>query len=557
MLTHIYIKNFAIVDTLEIDFTHGLSVLTGETGAGKSLWIDAINLALGQRADTSWIRPGADRSEISVTFTVDTLPRAMAWLKAHAFDEEGHECILRRIITRQGSSRSTINGSPVPLQRIREFAEHLIQIHGQHQQQLLFQPDRQRQTLDEFINNPSLLKSVRNVYKQWRLTHKEIKQLLDASHNKTQEIEFLQYQLDELDALSLKDGEWQHLSRQHQQLHNAKNLLEQLNHAIELTVENEPLCAAQLIQQALHRLNDIKLDDPQLASIRELLNTAAIHIDEAGNALEAYRNNVDLTCANPDEIEARLSLIYDVARKHHCSPENLQDVQHSLNSKLESLQHIDTQLGALTLLNAQLEETYQTLATKLTQQRQQAAQKLEKSVSQSMRKMDIQDAEFHVELQTLNEVPTPNGNEKITFLVQTNAGQGISPLQKIASGGEISRIILALYVLTASTEQTPTLVFDEVDVGISGKTAAIVGQLLRELGSKAQVLCITHLPQVAANGHHHYKVIKQSDGKVTKTFIEKLTEAQRVDEIARLLGGTKITKQSRLHASELLSLAEH
>lgn len=554
MLTHIFIKNFAIVDTLEIDFTQGLSVLTGETGAGKSLWVDAINLALGQRADSQWIRPGCDKTEITVTFDVSQLKAAQLWLKQEALDNEEQQCILRRIVATNGNSRSTVNGTPLPLQRIKELADLLIQVHSQHQQQHLLQQHHQRAILDTYAQNDALLKSIQTVYTQWKITRDEISLLLGSSQNKAQEIEFLKYQLNELSALDLKAGEWQTLSHQHQQLHNAKHLLQQLNQAIALTVEDEEISASQLLSQAIHEVDMIKIDDSQLSTIRELLNTAAIHLTEAGNELQAYRNGFDNLSLNPQEIESRLSIIYDIARKHHCNPEDLCELHNSLQHKLDELVGVDEKVAALQLHQSQLETKYHELAKRLTTARQKAASRLEKAVTKSMQQMDIQDGSFHVNFETLDTTPTAYGNEKICFQVQTNAGQGIQPLTKIASGGEISRISLALHVLTASQEQTPTLVFDEVDVGISGKTAATVGQLLRELGHKAQVLCITHLPQVAANGHHHYKVTKQSDGKSTTTHILNLDEKQRVDEIARLLGGAKVTQQSRLHATELLSL---
>lgn len=552
MLTHIFIKNFAIVDTLEIDFTQGLSVLTGETGAGKSLWVDAINLALGQRADSQWIRPGCDKTEITVTFDVSQLTAAQQWLQQESLDTDEQLCILRRIISVNGNSRSTVNGTPLPLQRIKELAELLIQVHSQHQQQHLLQSYYQRSILDTYAGNESLLKSIHTVYTQWKITRDEIDLLLGSSHNKAQEIEFLKYQLNELDALNLKPDEWQTLSRQHQQLHNAKNLLQQLNQAITLTVEDEDVCASQLLSQAIHELELIKLDDPQLTTIRELLNTAAIHLAEAGNELQSYRNGFDDQNLNPQEIESRLGVIYDLARKHHCNPQDLAEIHTSLQHKLDSLVGIDEKVAALQLHQTQLETKYQQLAKRLTTARHKAGKKLEQHISSSMQQMDIQDGSFHVSFDPLDITPTAYGNEKVSFLVQTNAGQGIQPLTKIASGGEISRISLALHVLTATNEQTPTLVFDEVDVGISGKTAATVGQLLRELGAKVQVLCITHLPQVAANGHHHYKVNKHSDGKSTTTSIHHLDQQQRIDEIARLLGGTQVTKQSRLHATELL-----
>ncbi|PHQ81252.1 MAG: DNA repair protein RecN [Coxiella sp. (in: Bacteria)] len=553
MLTHIYIKNFAIVDTLEIDFAQGLSVLTGETGAGKSLWVDAVNLALGQRADSQWIRAGEERAEISVTFDIQQQPHVLKWLQEADLDQD-NDCILRRVISRQGSSRCTVNGSPLPLQRVRELAEQLIQIHSQHQQQHLLQSDKQRDILDHFAGNHALCKSIRTLYEQWKITQNEIDALLSNVRNKNQEIDFLRYQLDELAHVDLQPGEWQTLSRQHQQLHNAKTFIEQLNEAITLTIEHEDTSAVQLIQQAMHQLSDIKTDDPQLKEIQELLNTASIHLNEAGTGLQAYRNRINLSEQNVDAIESRLSVVYDLSRKHHCNPEDLVELHTSLQNKLDSLVGIDEKVAALKLHQAQLEEKYTELASRLTNKRKKSAKTLEKKISASMKTMDIHDGALQVAFEILAHTPSPHGNEKITFLVQTNAGQGFQPLQKIASGGEISRISLALHVLTADKEQTPTLVFDEVDVGISGKTAATVGQLLRELGNNTQVLCITHLPQVAANGHHHYKVNKQSDGKQTTTSIQQLTQKQRIDEIARLIGGAKVTKQSLAHASELLDL---
>ncbi len=556
MLTHIYIKNFAIIDTLDVDFTDGLNVLTGETGAGKSLWVDAIQLALGQRADLSCIRPGNERTDISVTFDISQSPAALAWLQQENLDQ-GCECIIRRTLTSQGTSRSTVNGSPMPLQRIRDLAEQLIQIHSQHQQQHLLHNDQQRRVLDEFAKNQTVLEQIHEVYQRWNSTCHAIAHSLTATHNKDHEIEFLTYQLNELHALNLQPGEWQTLSHQHQQLHNAKNLLQQLNQAIELTVESEPICAEQLIQQALHQLDSIKIDDPQLTAIRELLHTAAIHVSEAGNELTSYRRSIDLNTMNSHDIETRLSVIYDLARKHHCNPEDLKDIERSLQCKLDTLHSLDAQLTELTAQQEELERQYQDLAKQLTTARQNAARQLEQHISQAMRSMDIQDAVFQVSFTTHESTPTAYGHERINFLVQTNAGQGLQPLHKIASGGELSRISLALHVLTASREHTPTLVFDEVDVGISGKTATMVGKLLRQLGTTAQVLCITHLPQVAANGHHHYKVSKQSDGTDTTTYIQKLDDTARIDEIARLLGGTELTQKSRLHAKELLISLTH
>lgn len=551
MLTHIHIKNFAIVDKLDIEFTENLSVLTGETGAGKSLWVDAVQLALGQRADLQWIRAGCDRADISVTLDISNQPQAIEWLKNEELFED-NDCIIRRTLTRKGTSRNTINGAPMPLQRIRAFADLLVQIHSQHQQQHLLQSDKQRQSVDYFAGNQSLLKSIKALYQQWQTTQAEIIELLGSTKDKDQEIEFLKYQLTELNALSLKAGEWETLSKQHQKLHNAKHLVEQLNQAINFTIEHEEHSASQLIQQAIQELEAIKVPDNELTAIKELLSTAAIHLNEAGSGLQSYRDHFDKSGLNVGDIESRLGIIYDLSRKHHCNPEDLHELHHSLQKKLDTLLNLDEKINALKHHQAELIIQYKKLAEKLTDKRKKSAKKLEKHISASMQEMDIQDGAFKVSFEAITDEINPTGQEKIQFLVQTNAGQGFQSLQKIASGGEISRISLALHVLTATQEQTPTLIFDEVDVGISGKTAAIVGKLLRQLGEKTQVLCITHLPQVASHAHHHYKVTKQSDGKQTRTQIEKLNKDNRIKEIARLLGGEKVTKQSIAHASELL-----
>lgn len=553
MLTHIDIRHFAIVDSLEIDFTAGLSVLTGETGAGKSLWVDALSLALGQRGDPQWIRTGKDRADISVTFDVNNQPDVIEWLNQEEITHD-NECIIRRTISRQGTTRCTINGSAFPLQRVRELRELLIQIHSQHQQQQLLQSDTQRSCLDNFSGNQSLLKNLNALYREWDAIQNELDELTRNLSDKNQKIEFLRYQLDELTALQLQEGEWQALSLKHQKLHNAKQLIEQLNQAIDLTIEHEDVSAAHLIAQALYQLNDIKIADPQLETIRELLNVAAIHLNEAGSELQSYRNQFDLSGHNLEEIESRLSIIYDLSRKHHCAPENLPELQRSLEQQLEQLTTSDEKIARLQEHQLVLEKTYHEIAKKLTLKRKKSAILLEKEITQSMHDMDMSNSTFKITFDTNEHKLTTYGHEKIQFLIQTNLGQDFQPLHKIASGGELSRISLALHVLTANKEQTPTLIFDEADVGISGKTAAVVGKLLRTLGEKTQVLCITHLPQVASYGHHHYKATKHTIDNQTETVIKKLLKTERVEEIARLLGGAEITKKSLDHASELLSM---
>ena len=550
MLTHITIRHFAIVEHLEIDFTDGLSVLTGETGAGKSLWVDAIQLALGQRADTQWIRTDCDRAEINVIFDISDLTAAQAWFKA-ADIEHDNTCILRRIIPRQGQSRCTLNGTPIPLQKMRELAALLIQVHSQHQQQEILHSDHQRTLLDQYANHTALLSKVNTLFQQWKHNQKEIESL-NAQPQNQHEAAFLQYQLQELQSLNLEPNEWETLSQQHEQHHHAASTIDQLNQALGLLEEQDTFTITHALTQVTETLATIKINDPLLAEINETLNSAQINIQEATASLQHVRDRIGALDMPIDEIESRLSRLHDLARKHHCKPAELNAIQTQLETQLEQLAHIDVRLAELRQQQTELLEQYQQAAAKLTQSRKKFAKKINTTITQAMRQMDIQDAVFNIGFESLDGTPTSHGLDKIQFMVQTNAGLGEQPLHKVASGGEISRISLALHVLTADKTQTPTLVFDEVDVGISGKTAAIVGQLLRELGSKTQVFCITHLPQVASYGHQHYKAEKVSDGKQTVTRVDQLDAEGRIQELARLLGGTTITPQSLAHAADLL-----
>lgn len=550
MLTHITIQNFAIVEHLEIDFSNGLNVLTGETGAGKSLWVDAIQLALGQRADMQWIRADKERAEISVIFDIQSLPAAKSWLKTADFEEDD-TCILRRIIARQGHSRCTLNGSPIPLQKMREFAGLLIQVHSQHQQQQLLQSEHQRTLLDDYANHHKLQDAVNQHYREWKHCQIEIEKLEQLADT-SQEAEFIRYQLNELNELALQPDEWQTLSKQHQMFHQSSEFLGHLNEATTLISEQDEKSATDTLQQAIDALNAISTNDATLKSIKELLSSAQIHLEEASTELQRYRDDIE-NCDLPiDKIEARLSRIHDLARKHQCKPEALNHTQTSLEKKLEHISSADLRLQTLKQQQAECLSQYDTAASTLTKSRNKFAKTLNKKITEAMRLMDIQDAVFQITLTPLSGAPAPHGRDKIQFMVQTNAGHGLQPLHKVASGGEISRISLALHVLTANRAQTPTLVFDEVDVGISGKTAAIVGQQLRQLGNHTQVFSITHLPQVACYGHQHYKAEKISNGKETMTRITHLDHADRVQELARLLGGATITPQSLAHAEDLL-----
>lgn len=552
MLNHIHIRHFTIIDSLSLDFENGFSVLTGETGHGKSIWVDAVNYALGARADQSIIRHGEPRCEITLNFTLDRHPAAQKWLQDHDYDDE-NDCLIRRVISTDKASRSTINGRPCPLQLLRELGSLLLNIHGQHENQTLLKRTMQQERLDAFAGNQSLLTKIETIYHAWRNTQNEIESLEKQAENRDAELNLLRYQLEEFENLNLQENEWEALSKQHQELHNAKDLMTQLNQAIDLTIDGEETSAATHLQEAICQLNNIHSDNPQINNAKELLNTAIIHCQEAGEALHHYRNHLDLSPENLSTIENRLSKIHDLARKHHVNPKNLSEIQQSLTQKLQDLENVDVRLEALMQAQKDDQKQYQKLAEQLTASRKKAIKTVEKSITESIQNLGIEGGQFRIVLEKREEPLHPCGNENISFEVSTNPGQPFQALAKIVSGGELSRISLALQVMTAQKDHTPTMIFDEVDTGIGGKTAETVGQLLRRLGNTTQVLCITHLAQVAAQGHHHYKISKFTHENRTSSEIKKLNQEERINELARMLSGSKITQQTLSHAEELLT----
>lgn len=552
MLTHITIKNFTIAQSLNLDLTNGLTVITGETGAGKSILVDAVNLAMGERADSNVIYRGATQCDISLCFDVSTISAAQDWLKTQAFDS-GYDCIIRRLISQDGKSRSSINGYPCSLNSIRELSTLILNIYSQHQHQAILKRDNQQQLFDIYAHHQALLEKTTQYYQQWQAISAELTKLTQQADSRDHELELLRYQFAELDTANLLENEWRNLSQQHSRLQNAKTLIDNLNQAIDLMVDGEPTSATDLLQQAIDRINEIKLDDPPLLAIKELLNTAVIHLTEANNELNRYRHHLDLNDDNLEAIEERLTLIHDLARKHHVSPDDLWVVKKSLEQRIQTLENIDKQIEELTHYQQQILQQYQKVADPLTISRQKTVKLIEKLITEKMQHLGMTGGRFQVKLTPTEAVITTYGKEKIAFHVSTNPGQDFMPLAKVVSGGELSRISLALQVITAQKDATPTLIFDEVDTGIGGKTAEMVGNLLRELGEKTQVFCITHLPQVAAKGHHHLKVEKLTTKNNVIASIQVLSQTQRVEELARMLSGTKITPQTLAHAEELLS----
>jgi DNA repair protein RecN (Recombination protein N) len=555
MLTHIHIKNLAIVSALELEFAPGMTVLTGETGAGKSILIDALGLSLGERAENAMIRPGSERAEITASFDLGALPEVRTWLQEHAHDD-GQECILRRVLVREGRSRSFINGSPAPRQLVQELGEMLVDIHGQHAHQSLLRRSAQRQLLDGYAGHQTLLAGVADLYRRFRTTRIRLEELTGAARDRAAKLDLLRYQLGELEKLKLGPQELEELDRDHLRLSNAGQLQEACAGLFDDLYDRDSSVHSRL-ERAVAELDRLLGTDPDLAEFRDLLESAAIQVQEASTGIRAHLETLELDPAQLQKVEQRLGEIHDLARKYRVKPDQLPELTEQLRSELEQLEHADVQLEQLTAEVDRLRGEYLAAAGELGRSRARKAEELGRDISGAMQILGMPDGQFSVELSDLSEEHSGAGGlEEVEFLVTANPGQPLQPLAKVASGGELSRISLAIQVVTAKCGGIPTLIFDEVDVGIGGRVAEIVGQLLRRLGQDRQVLCVTHLPQVAAQGNQHLQVTKQTSRNQTLTNIARLSGADRVAEIARMLGGIQITEQTLEHAREMIAYAQ-
>lgn len=554
MLTHIHIDNFTIVKQLSLDFASGLNILTGETGAGKSIWIDAIGYALGNRIDAQIIFPEANQCVITVCFDVTNLPGAQQWLEQNDLSSD-NECIIRRTINLNGQNKLTINGQPCALQMVKELRRHLLSIHGQHQHQLLLKPEVQQQLFDSYGQHQTLVNNIAVCYQQWHALYKQIHELELKAQNHESQSNLLRYQLEELIALNLQPDEWQQLTDEHRRLHNAQNILQHVNHAIDLTDEAEDQSALSLLHRAAQELKHIELNDSALNNAQSLLDNTIVYLQESLDELQRYRNQFNLDPDHLTQLELRLSTIHELARKHHVTAEELPAIQITLTQQLKELDDLDHTMQKLRERSNEILQRFKKLASKLTEARQTTAKTLQLKLTGYLHQLGITGGRFEIQFNPADKPISLHGNETITFAIATNPGQPLQPLQKIVSGGELSRVSLAIQVLLSEVEHTQTLIFDEVDVGIGGKIAEIVGRLLRQLGQHAQVLCITHLPQVAAQAMHHYKVIKQTHDDTVITQIKPLDKTERVEELARMLGGKTISKKTREHANEMLTVA--
>ena len=544
--------DLAVVESLDLNLDHGMSVLTGETGAGKSILLTALGLALGDRADSDYIRPGCKRAEINLEFDLTDALIAQKWLKENDLDDDQH-CLIRRIISHEGPSKSYINNRPVTLQLLQQLSKNLVEIHGQHAHLKLLQPEEQRSLLDAFANTSTLVNNIASLHQQWQTTNNKINNQLKDQQHFSERTELLQFQLHELQQLDLEHFDYEKINTEHGRLANIEQILstgqEQLHHLF----ENEQQSAIAIINQSLTKLSPLLDITPELEGITTLLTDAQLQVSEASQSLNRFLEAQEIDPQKLLDLEEQLGIIHTLCRKHAISPEEIPLKAEQLNTELNLLIKNDNQIEHLNITLNDLESHYRLLADSLTEQRQKGAIELQEIITSLIKNLGMDHGEFMIECTPLpTHSISAHGKENITFLVSANPGLPAKSITKIASGGELSRISLAIQVATSHDKTIPTMIFDEVDSGIGGGVAEIVGQRLRQLGEKRQVICVTHLPQVASQSHHHLFVSKEHSIDVTASNITALTTAQRIEEIARMLGGVTITEQTLAHAEEML-----
>lgn len=552
MLKSIFIKNFAIIDELELDFHDGMSVLTGETGAGKSIIIDALNLALGNRADRSVARTENENIEVVTTIDVSNTKDAITWLKEHDLDD-GDDCVLRRVINKDGKSKAYINNSPSSVTALRSLGNLLVDVYGQHEHQSLMRLDMQRELLDSFANNNKLIETLASAFRLWQSLKNQL-EIAESNQTDTHaKLDLLRYQFQELEELGLKDGEYKEINENFTLLNNSKELH-----------ENSMRISQQLAGDNDHSIYDtfssLISDTEKYAAIDGALNEPLemlrnIHI-QTKDVADSLRNYSEKISSDPQELktlEDRITKIEEISRKHKVKPNELASLHISVKNELNSIESEGDDPEKIKASLHEAEQVYRTTAKKISSSRKNAANELNEKITKSMQALGMQGGRFHIKIEPKKSIElTLNGLDEIQFLVNTNPGQSLRALNKVASGGELSRLSLAIQMATSNNLKIPTLIFDEVDTGVGGATAEIVGKHLRKLGNNAQVFCVTHLPQVAAQSHHHYKVNKFEKGQSIATKISHLAENDRIDELARMLGGVELTKNTQEHAKEML-----
>ncbi|EIC23258.1 DNA repair protein RecN [Thiorhodovibrio frisius] len=552
MLTDIQVQDLVIVSRLELEFGPGMTALTGETGAGKSILIDALGLTLGERADAGMIRAGRDKAEVSAHFDLSACPQAREWLAEQELDEDG-DCAIRRVLQSSGRSRAFVNGRTVSSSQLKALGERLVDIHGQHAHQSLLRASAQRDLLDGYADHGPLRAAVAQVYRHFRDCDQRCQRLTAERDQRAARLDLLRFQLAELDDLALSEDELEQLDTDQRRLANQGKLQETSARILQLIYDGEPALHDQL-SRAGGELAELSALDARLGQSVELLEGAAVQIEEAASNLRHYLDTLEMDPARLQEIEDRLSRIHEMARKYRVLPAQLPDLHRDIQSEYHQLGQADADLDSLAAEREQARAAYLKAAGDLTTSRRAAAERLSTTVTTSMQELGMSGGLFAIDIQTQDSAAAAaHGLDQISFLVSANPGQSAQPLAKVASGGELSRISLAIQVATANCISIPVLVFDEVDVGIGGGVAEIVGRQLRQLGEERQVLCVTHLPQVAAQAHQQLRVHKHTKDGQTFAEITALGTAERIEEIARMLGGTDITATTRAHAEEMLA----
>jgi DNA repair protein RecN (Recombination protein N) len=551
MLRSLTIRDFVIVDKMELEFDAGFTVLTGETGAGKSILIDALALVLGERADALVVRQGAERAEVSAEFDVSALKAVRKYIERQELANEGDTCLVRRVVDAGGRSRAFINGTAVTATQLRELGEFLVDIHGQHQHQSLARASSQRELIDAYGKLEAQAEKVALAHRDWRDKAEQRRALESNAAAYVAERERLEWQVNDLAQLDFKADEWPELTAEHSRLAHAASLIEAAEFGMETLSEGEGASLAQ-INSVISRLKNLLDYDPKLKEVLDVLEPAQVQLQEAVYSLRHYQQRLDLDPKRLREAEQRLDAIHSAARKYRTEPEQLPAMLARARARLEELS-LAGDADALRKLEAAAHDACVAEARKLSAGRRKAARQLAEKVTAAMQTLAMSGGVFDVALHALEE-PAAHGLENIEFLVSAHKGMTPQPLAKVASGGELSRISLALQTITSQVAQVPTLIFDEVDAGIGGRVAEIVGKLLKDLGGKHQVMCITHLPQVAACGDQQWQVAKSAGNGKVASKVTVLDSAQRVEEIARMLGGVKITATTRQHAAEMLGI---
>lgn len=554
MLQTLYVKNFAIVGDIEIALGPGMTVVSGETGAGKSLMVDALLLVTGARADSAFVRHGSSRAELSASFDIHARADLQQWLRDAELDEDGG-CELRRVIRAEGSSRAWINGRPVTVTQLRELGRQLVQVHGQHEHQALLDRSHQLALLDAFGGHSGLLQDIDAVVRRWRDAGRRM-DALSQGHDHEQRIDWIEHQLVELDRYALPADQLAELDASHRRLAHAGQLMQACSNAAEHLDGDSGINALQLLSKAHSDIAQMMRIDPSLESIAGLLDSARIQINEAFDSLAHYQDQLELDPQQLEATDAQLATLHELARKHQLPMDQLPAHAQQLRDELEQLRDADHVIERLQEERAQASAAYRTLAEELSARRAAVATSLSDSVSAVLSELGMAGGMLDIALEaTGQDVPDAQGAERAEFLIRINPGQPARPLRQVASGGELSRISLAIEVIAAGAEPVGTMVFDEVDTGVGGAIAEVVGRKMRELGSQCQVLCVTHLPQVAALGHQHLVVRKGSKDDAVLVSVQPLDGQERADEIARMLGGVRISAETLAHARQMLASA--